>query len=258
MLILTAPSKTLDYSTEYQSPLQSQPHFIQEASELVELLKKYSLKELQNVLNVSVDIAELNRQRYKVWDQKHSLENSRPAIVAYAGHIYQQIHENEYTEQQAYYLQDSLRIISGLYGILRPYDFIQPYRLEMNASLKNPMGKDLYSFWGDKVTQILNADIDKYEKTHVINLASEEYDHVIDIKKLHAPVIKIIFHQLKGKSVLNLGLLAKKARGMMIDYMVKNRIYDPVQLESFSADGYSFTSKTDTSLLFTKEGTNLK
>jgi cytoplasmic iron level regulating protein YaaA (DUF328/UPF0246 family) len=258
MLILTSPAKTLDFSSEYQVPLYSQPHFLKEATELISLLKKCSKKELQDLMNVSSDIAQVNYDRFKAWDPKHNLENSRPAIVAYAGQIYQQIHEKEFSEQQAMYLQDSLRILSGLYGVVRPYDLIQPYRLEMNATLKNPVGSNLYTFWGDKLTHSLNYDIDKHELDVVVDLASEEYDHGIDPKKLHAPLLRVVFNQRKGDEVLNLGLLAKKARGMMIDFMAKNRIYDVAQLETFSGDGYSFTSKTATSLLFTKEGTNLK
>jgi len=252
MLILTSPAKTLDYTSEYQAPFHTQPHFLKDATELMEILKKCSGKDIQKLMEVSSEIAELNRERFKKWDSKHTLENSRPAIVAYAGAIYQQIHENEYSEQQAQYLQESLRILSGLYGVLRPYDLIQPYRLEMKVPLKNPLGENLYSFWGDKITSSLNYDIQKHEVKDIVDLASEEYSHGIDAKKLRAPLLHVVFHQQKGDKVFNIGLLARKARGRMIDFMVKNRIYDPAQIETFAEDGYKFTSKTPDTVYFTK------
>jgi cytoplasmic iron level regulating protein YaaA (DUF328/UPF0246 family) len=253
MLILTSPAKTLDYEHPYQVPFNSQPTFLKEAEELMKVLRTKSEKELMDILEVSKDLAHLNHERFQVWKADHTLDNSRPAIVAYQGDIYEQIHEKEYSEQQSNYLQDSLRIISGLYGLVRPYDLIQPYRLEMKAALATQKGADLYAFWGEKLTAFLKKEIEEKSHPTVVNLASGEYAKAIHFEMLGVPVVNIIFHQIKDGKTVNIGLLAKKARGQMIDFMVKNQIYDVNQLETFDVDGYTFSAKTPTELLFVKQ-----
>jgi cytoplasmic iron level regulating protein YaaA (DUF328/UPF0246 family) len=253
MLILTSPAKTLDFEKPFQAPFETQPAFLKQASELMDILKNASKPQLEKIMNVSSEIAQINFDRFKKWNIKHTPDNSRPAIVAYSGQIYQRIHENEYSEQQASYLQESLRIISGLYGILRPYDYIQPYRLEMNAALENPSGENLYSFWGDKLTEFLNQEITHREEKYIVNLASEEYGKSIHQKDLKAEVIHVVFNQQKKGKIHNFGLMARQARGMMIDYMVKNRIYEVKQLESFDYEGYKFMTRTGNAILFMKD-----
>jgi uncharacterized protein len=253
MLILTSPAKTLDFTHPYQVPFTTSATYLKEAIEIMQLLKKMETKELAKVLEVSMDLAELNQERFKVWDQKHTLSNSRPAIVAYQGEIYKQIHENEYTESQAQYLQKSLRIISGLYGILCPYDLIQPYRLEMKVQLKTTKGKNLYQFWGTKLTDFLNKEVTEKNQDLIINLASEEYTKGIEFSKLKARTLHIVFKQHKGDTTFNYGIMARKARGMMIDYMVKNQIYAPEQLEKFDVGGYKYSARSPDMLLFIKE-----
>jgi cytoplasmic iron level regulating protein YaaA (DUF328/UPF0246 family) len=251
MLILTTSAKTLDFEHEFQVPIETQPVFLNEAAELVETLKKKTRKELAELMEVSDELAAVNYERFKKWDVKHSLENSRPAIVAYQGDIFRQIHENTYSEQQSKYMQDSLRIISGLYGLVRPYDLIQQYRLEMKTPVKTAHGNDLYEFWGDKLTDFLNKEIEAHPHEVIVNLASGEYSKVIKTKELKAPMITIEFYQKKGTEVQSIGLLNKKARGMMIDFMVINQVYDIKQLESFDTNGYKFSAKTPDSLQFT-------
>ncbi len=252
MLILTSPAKTLDYEKPFQAPYQTQPSFLKQSAELVEVLKGMSVPQLEKLMSVSTEIADVNVKRFQIWQPKHTMENSRPAIVAYSGRIYEQIHENSYTEQQSSYLQESLRIVSGLYGILKPYDLIQPYRLEMNIPLANSKGKDLYVFWKDLLTQNLNHEIEQRSEACVISLASLEYLSAVDVKSLKAPLISIVFNQQKKGKIHSFGLLNRKARGMMIDFMVKNRVYDIKQLETFDTEGYQFMEKTPNSLLFMK------
>ena len=253
MLIVTSPAKTLDFSSPFLAPFETQPNFTKEASEIMNKLKSLKKEELTKLFEVSSEIAETNYERFQKWEARHTKENSRPAIVAYNGDIFEQIHENEYSEQQATYLQNSLRIISGLYGVLRPYDLIQPYRLEMRIHLTVDQRKNLYEFWDGKITDFLNKDIEKHENQYLINLASEEYGRVINPEKLRVPMINIIFNQQKNGKIVNYGLLARKARGMMIDYMIKNQVYDIKQLKDFTQDSYKLIGETSSTLLFMKE-----
>lgn len=253
MLVLTSPAKTLDFTNPFKADITTKPEFLAEASVLVEHLRTLSVSTLQKLMGISEELATLNYQRFQEWSEHHTRANSRPAIVAYQGDIYEQLHEPSYTSSQQQYLQNFLRIISGLYGLLMPYDQIQPYRLEMKTSLQLGIYKNLYEYWGDKLTNHLVETVKKENINYIINLASEEYARAVRFEKLPVSTIQIDFRYIKNGKDTVIGLLAKKARGMMIEYMVQNRVRTPTELEKFSVDGYSLTEKKKDRIVFTKK-----
>lgn len=252
MLFLTSPAKSLDFDTPYKAAHVTTPHFLADAKILAKHLKKLSRLKLIKTLSVSRELAILNYNRFQVWE-KEQAKNARPAIFAYHGVIYRELSPHNYTASQNAYLQTSLRIISGLYGLLRPFDLIAPYRLEMNANLKIGSATDLYEYWGEKLTQQLNVDIMAHQHEYLLNLASQEYIQAIQPSHLSAPFIDIEFNQRKGKEVFNYGLLARQARGKMIDYLTMHEAKNLETVKKFRYDGYKLTAETSTKFVFTKE-----
>lgn len=255
MLILTSPAKTLDFDTPWEVIKSSEPQFQQEAAQLVKQLQTNSKKELATVLNVSDTLADINYQRYKDWKKKPAKKRTKPAILAYKGDVYQQLQANLYTQEQQEYAQQSLRILSGLYGVLRPYDLIQPYRLEMKTKISDKKEK-LSDFWQERVTKSLQQEAKKQEESLVINCASNEYTAAVDVQlmaKENIPFYDIEFRQKKGKEVKNIGLYAKKARGMMIEHLIRTRATTLDQVKQFSSDGYNFLKQSKKSLVFVKQ-----
>lgn len=250
MIILTSPAKTQDFTSPYPSTIKSLPIFKPEVEKIVQTLQQFSLSELKKLYGVSDKIAILNFDRLKNWEKNKEIE--RPAIFAYHGDIFRGIFPRTYSHEQANYLQDSLRIISGLYGLVRPYDLIRPYRLEMIAPLTIGKSKNLYEFWMEKTTNYLIAEIKKSKDQILVNLASDEYGNSVDFSKLKTRVIKIGFRQKKGSRVLNIGLISKRARGFMIEYMVKHMISDPEKLKGFDVNGYRLFKETKDGLTFLK------
>lgn len=253
MLILTSPAKTLDFEKPFESPIITQPLFLSQTEKIASLLKSYSQKKLAQVLEVSAVLAERNYERYQQWSPTHNLKNSRPAVIAYNGDIFKPMNPRKYTKEEAAYSQRSLRIISGLYGFVRGYDLIQPYRLEMKAVVPVGGKKNLYEFWTDVLTEELNKEITQDAHSHVINLASDEYGNVIQYKKLKCPVITIEFRQRRNGEIRNVGLLSKKARGMMIEYMTKHLVEKREDLRGFNTSGYALTAEAENELVFTRE-----
>lgn len=252
MLILSSPAKTLDFEKPYRAKFITQPQFLSEAEKIVATLRRFSPKDLKKLMNVSDAIADLNYTRFQKWVKKHDKGNARPAVVAYQGDIYEQLHEASYTELQQEYLQKSLRIISGLYGLLKPYDLIEPYRLEMGIPIPVRNKSTLYDFWSDKLTEALNDEITKQNAQYVINLASQEYAKAIQLEKLRVPAVNILFLQKKKGKVVNIGLLAKRARGMMIDYLVTHRVNDLKGVTQFKRDSYAVVRHDEKTITFLK------
>lgn len=240
MLLLISPAKTLNTEPSSFSNY-SIPTRLKESEELVKILRKYKKEDLMKLMDISDKIAELNVQRFKNFKQPFSLDNAKQAILAFDGDVYDGLSATDFTEEDFSFSQMHLRILSGLYGVLKPLDLMQAYRLEMGSSLKNAKGKNLYQFWGDKITEELNKTVLENNYKTVINLASNEYWSAVNPKKLKARVIEIQFKELKGSVFKVVSFNAKKARGAMCRYVIKNRINNPEELLNYREDGYLFS-----------------
>lgn len=239
MLILLSPAKTLDYDTPRTTDTHTLPIFPKQATELIKLLKKFSTAQIASLMHISDALAELNAARYRAWSSSFTFENAKQALLAFNGDVYEGLAASTLNATQLDYLQSHLRILSGLYGVLRPLDLMQPYRLEMGTKLANPHGKDLYAFWGDSVTEALNKD----EPSILINLASDEYFKVVKPKQLQALVITPVFEDWSKGQFKVISFYAKRARGLMARYAAMKKIVNPEKLKKFNLDGYAFELK---------------
>ncbi|WP_186754355.1 peroxide stress protein YaaA [Echinicola salinicaeni] len=242
MIAIISPAKTLDLSTTDIS-LASQPDFKSDIKTLVSLMKKKSSSDIQKLMKVSENIAQLNEERYQNFSAEFNPDNSKQALLAFKGDVYKSMDVENYSEDDLNFAQDHLRILSGLYGLLKPMDLIQPYRLEMGISLENKKGKNLYEYWGTKISKALN-DIAKGEP--IINLASQEYAKAVDKKALKSPMINVNFKEHRDGKYKIIGIFAKQARGLMADYIIKNRITEPEKIKLFNVDGYEFSAPQST------------
>lgn len=236
MLILISPAKTLDYSTPNFSE-STQPDFQTDTRSLVRIMKKKSAKEISELMHISDNLAELNNERFKTFQKDFNKENSKQAILAFKGDVYTKMDVDEYSKEDFDFAQDHLRILSGLYGLLKPLDLIQPYRLEMGIKLENKKGKNLYEFWDKKIAKAINEAANGQT---IVNLASQEYFKAVHLKSLKSPLINIEFKEYKDDSYKIIGFFAKQARGMMSNFAIKNRITDPEQLKTFTGGGYEY------------------
>ncbi len=254
MIILTSPAKTLDENAGKNIENTTEPQFTREALQLVRILKKKKRHELQDLMSISENLAGINVARYKTFQKEFNLDNANPSIYAFKGDVYQGLNVEDMTGEDLAFAQKHLRILSGLYGVLRPLDLMQAYRLEMGTSLENKRGKNLYHFWGDKITNAINKELKNHEDQHIINLASNEYFKAINKKKLKYPVTNIGFKEWRNGKLSFLSFNAKKARGMMIHYIIKNRIQEIEHLQGFDYDGYGFDEEASTgnNMLFTR------
>lgn len=242
MILLLSPAKKL--STDGDKWVDfTLPKFTKESSELIKELRKYSPKKLQQLMKVSRDIAELNVERYAKWTENHDLENAKQAILTFTGEVYNGLNVSSFSANDFSYVQEHLRILSGLYGVLKPLDLIHEYRLEMGTKLKFKKNTNLYTFWGDKIVNELNDTLKTHQNKTIVNLASTEYFKAVNIKKLKADVVTPIFKDGKNGEYKVVMMYAKKARGMMVNYIVKNRIENAEDLISFNTDGYYFNPK---------------
>lgn len=226
MLFVISPAKTLDFTVK-SNIKPSSPLFNSKTKELIDTLQQISSCDIAALMSISNNLAELNYQRY----QNFYTNEAKPALLCFKGDVYQHIDAANYSNEDFLYAQEHMRILSGLYGLLRPMDEIKPYRLEMGTKLKTRNCKDLYEFWQETVTKELSNE------EFIINLASNEYSHVINSKKLNGKIINIVFKEENLKIV---GLFAKRARGMMADYIIKNRINTPQALKNFNQANYIF------------------
>jgi uncharacterized protein len=243
MLIILSPAKTLDYE-EMVSPLPTTlPNFIPQSSELIQILKKFSVQEVAELMDLSDKLSALNVARYASWSKTFTEQNSKAAIFAFNGDVYEGLDAHSLTKKQLEFCQAHVRILSGLYGVLKPLDRMQAYRLEMGTMLKNKKGNDLYSFWGKTVTQSLQEEFAQMKNPFLLNLASEEYFKVVQAKDLQCPVISPIFQDEKDGKFKIISFYAKKARGLMARFAIQNKIKDPEQLETFNLEGYYFVEE---------------
>lgn len=239
MIVLLSPAKTLDYTP---SPVTktSQPRFVAESLELVDILKKKSSTDIQKLMKVSEKIADLNVERYGQFEEQFTEANSKQALLAFKGGVYLGLNVECFDEADMAFAQGHVRILSGLYGLLKPLDLMQPYRLEMGTKLQNKKGKNLYEFWGDRITQLINEDLEAVEGQHIINLASNEYFSSVKPNSLKGQLYNIIFKEEKGGIFKIISFNAKKARGVMTKYIVQHRISNPTDLKKFTEEDYSF------------------
>ncbi|OUS13421.1 hypothetical protein A9Q93_09250 [Nonlabens dokdonensis] len=239
MKILLSPAKSLDYKTKLPTSRGTQPLFAEDAIKINAKLERMSKKEVAALMSISDKLADLNYQRYKEFEENFTKENARPAIYAFAGDVYTGFDAYSLDTDHLDYAQQALRILSGMYGYLRPLDLLQPYRLEMGTSLPIERNKNLYEYWKDKVTPSLNKELE--EKELLVNLASNEYFKVIDKKNLKGELVSPIFKDYKNGKLKVISFFAKKARGTMARYLVENEINSLDGIKNFAQDDYKFS-----------------
>ena len=239
MKTLISPSKTLNFD-DYNTPgFNTDCRLLDDTTELHKILTSYSINGIKDLMSVSDKIAELNYNRFKSWENPSLSSKSKQAVYAFKGDVYSGLNAETITKDKFDFMQKNLRILSGFYGLLRPFDKILPYRLEMGTKLQNSRGKNLYEFWGNKITDLLNKDFES-EKDIVINLASEEYYKSINNKNLNNKVITPVFKEYKNGSYKTIAIYAKKARGLMSRYIIDNEIDNSDGLKTFTNEGYSY------------------
>ncbi len=219
---------------------------MQQSKILIEQLRQLSPPELAHLMGISDKLADLNFGRYLTWQEQSTRENARPAILAFKGDVYQGLEAEDFSESDFDYAQQHLRILSGLYGLLRPLDLLQPYRLEMGTKLVTERGKNLYEFWGDQITEALNDQLVRSQSSVLLNLASNEYFSAVRPRQLKAEVISPVFKDCKSGQYKVISFFAKKARGRMSRWIIQNRVENREQLRDFNLDGYSYSESEST------------
>ncbi len=235
MLAIISPSKTQDFS-DCSIENFSQTRQQESSNELINILKNQSQSQISKLMSISEKLSALNFERFQKFRIPFTLENAKQAILAFKGDVYNGIDAPSLSTEDLNFAQDKVRMLSGLYGVIRPLDLIQPYRLEMGTKLSNDKGKDLYEYWGSDISNVLNDD----ESELIINLASNEYFKAIDKKSLNAKILDIVFKEKKGDSYKVIGIYAKRARGLMVNFIIRNRLDTPAGLQDFSDEGYRF------------------
>lgn len=245
MLIIISPAKKMDISG-VKPQKYTQPFFVNNSERLIQHLRKFSSKELMQLMKISGDLAELNNQRYFEWSKKHDLKKCKQAIFAFTGEVYSGLNVASFSEDDLAYAQNHLRILSGLYGILKPLDLIHPYRLEMGTKLKIENHANLYDFWGDTVVNDVHKLMKKNKEEVLVNLASNEYFKVVNKKNLKAKVVTPIFKDFNNGSYKTVMVYAKKARGAMAAFIIKNQLTNKEDLIAFDTDGYVYNKEAST------------
>lgn len=258
MLFFLSPAKTLDFEAEPKFPLSSVPVFLQDSAELIDVLKRYTPSQLSVLMGLSDSLAQLNVARYTSWKKSRSVNISRSAkqaCYAFKGDVYVGLDAEQFKKRELEYAQQHLRILSGLYGLLKPLDVINPHRLEMGTRLVTDKGKDLYHFWDEKITDQINAELKAQKSDVVVNLASNEYFKSIKKHRLEANIITPVFKDEKAGQFKVISFFAKKARGMMAAYAIQNRLKCVEDLKSFTSAGYYFNEavSTDKEWIFYRE-----
>lgn len=241
MITIISPAKTQDFSAQNFTTEFTEPSFLKDSERLVKELRKKSAKKISELMDVSENIAALNYDRFQKFSTPFTPDNAKQALLSFQGDVYTDIEVENYSKKEFNFAQDHLRILSGLYGLLKPLDLIQPYRLEMKIKLKNSRGKDLYEFWGDRITKAINADLEKSKESVLVNLASNEYYKVINPKKIKGQIITPVFKDHKDGQYKIIAFYAKRARGMMTNFIIKNGIKYPEQLKTFQEGGYEYS-----------------
>lgn len=253
MIVLLSPAKTLDYNIEYNNG-HSQPRLLSESTLLVENLRGKSVDDIRALMKVSDNIAVLNHQRFQAFETPFNTDNAKPAALVFKGDVYQGLDANSLDEESLDFAQKHIRILSGLYGILRPLDLMQPYRLEMGTKLQNDKGKNLYEFWGNQITDLINEDLVENNNNIIINLASNEYFKSVKKKALQGQIYDIQFKENRNGIYKIIAFNAKKARGRMARYIAQNKITNAEALKAFDWDNYLFNEdlSNDTTFCFTR------
>ena len=241
MLAIISPAKSLDFDSRAPTRKHSAPSFLDDSAELIRELRELAPQDLSDLMGISTSLAELNTDRYAAWGEPFNRRNAKQAMFAFNGDVYMGLKSTEFSERDLTWAQKHLRILSGLHGILKPLDLIQPYRLEMGTRLPNGRGGDLYDFWRDKVTQALNEAIDAQRQPILVNLASNEYFSAVDTARIDARIITPTFKDLKNGRYKFISFFAKKARGLMSAYLIKNRVSTLKALKAFDWQGYRFS-----------------
>lgn len=249
MLLLISPAKTLDF-TESEYPSYSQPAFLEQSQILVKKLKKLSAPKIEKLMKVSNNIATLNAERYQAFSTPFSTANAKPSMLAFKGDVYRGLEVEDFTEKDFEYAQEQLLILSGLYGVLRPLDLMQAYRLEMKTALEVGKTKNLYEFWGDKITQQINTYLDTHSTQAIINLASKEYFKAVKPKSLNGDLYTIAFKEKRNGQYKIIAFNAKRARGLMCRYAIKNKLTKPEQLKKFDLEDYQFNEELSSEQLW--------
>ena len=255
MLAIISPAKTLDFESAVKNFPVSQPHFTDYSEQLIEVCRKLSPQDLSSLMSISDKLAGLNAARFAEWTKIHNENNSRAALFAFKGDVYTGLDADSLSKDDVAFAQSHLRMLSGLYGLLKPLDLMQPYRLEMGTKLVNPKGKDLYSFWGNVITQAVQQAIDEQDDNVLINLASDEYYKSVKENQLKAKIVKPVFLDNKNGKYKVISFYAKKARGLMCRYLIQNRLTEIEQLKEFDLGGYWFdsVSSTETEFVFKRD-----
>lgn len=255
MLLVISPAKTLDFETKVAVKQATKPKFLDQAAELIELMREYGPDDIVKLMGVSEKIALLNVERYSNWHIPFNRSNAKQSILAFKGDVYTGLNAETFSEQDFEYAQQHLRILSGLYGLLKPLDLMQAYRLEMGIKLPTDQGKNLYEFWGDKITKAINQQLKKLDSNVLVNLASNEYFNSIDKKILKAKIITPVFKDYKNGHYKIISFYAKKARGLMSAYIIQNEISEVEKIKAFDAAGYKFdaASSNDNDWVFLRK-----
>jgi uncharacterized protein len=240
MLFLLSPAKSLDFDPPAPEVPHTQPLFVPQASALIELLKVQSPQEIAELMSLSDTLAGLNVARYAAWRPKFTAKNAKQAILAFNGDVYEGLDANSLQADDLAWAQSHICILSGLYGVLRPLDYMQPYRLEMGTRLANAQGSNLYKFWGAQIANYLNQRLQRDVSPVVVNLASQEYFKAVDLKALKARVVECVFEEQRAGGYKIISFMAKRARGLMARYAATHRLVTPAQLQGFDAEGYAF------------------
>lgn len=246
MLIVLSPAKTLDYDTPARTDVCTRPDFIRHSSELIEELRAMSPAKIASLMGISDSLAALNVARFASWSTQFTFQNSKQAILAFDGDVYDGLDGPGMNDAELDYAQNRMRILSGLYGVLRPLDLMQPYRLEMGTRLANPRGRDLYAFWERIPTDALNKALAATGSAALVNLASEEYFKVVQTDLLAAPVITPVFEDWKNGQYKITSFYAKRARGLMARFAASRRATDAETLKEFDSDGYAYDEQDST------------
>ena len=240
MLFLISPAKALDYETPPHVKTHTKPLFVEDSTELIAVMREKSPQQIAELMGLSDTLSGLNAARYQAWVPRFTAKNSKQAVLAFDGDVYGGLDAKTLSEAELDWLQDHLCILSGLYGVLRPLDWMQPYRLEMGTRLATPRGKNLYQFWGTQIADYLNQRAAADKTPVVVNLASEEYFKAVDRRALLPRVVTCVFEERKGDGYKIVSFFAKRARGLMARYAVKHRVTRVEQLKVFAEEGYRF------------------
>ena len=240
MLFLLSPAKSLDFAPAAAEVPHTQPLFVPQAAALIEILQQKSPQDIAGLMHLSDALSGLNVARYQAWRPKFTAKNAKQAALAFNGDVYDGLDAKTLSLEDLAWTQAHLFILSGLYGVLRPLDFMQPYRLEMGTALANTRGKDLYHFWGTQISDYLNTRLQRDKTPVIVNLASQEYFKAVDKKVLKARVVDCVFEDFKGGNYKIISFYAKRARGLMARYAATQRLTLPEQLKGFDLDGYAF------------------